>query len=480
MRGSPAPLPNWSTGPEAYRRLKHLYPVYDHKICDKWENIRPMVRDLLDDQQVRFSTIDLVRFCTDAFNSANAILALLDNEGITDVDIEFRESMFRRSAGAELYEPASYPDATRHDIDPLTTALGLPIAAAKTPHIQGTMGFYFKEGDDLYGVTARHVLLPADEDNLDYTYKSSGPRKEVLLMGTKAWDVYLKHVQIQIRNLDITAEIHRVSIERLEGDAEGDSSTAMTAKKELLKTRQRLNSTIDAIDKLQKLYEQTKKDFGKSDQRVIGHVVWSPAITVGRAPQDFTKDVCVVKLDKARFLPNFKGNVIDLGPELEVAEFVYKMYPSTGTDAQCGFDYADERLLKLRDILSEDCMRHPNTKDGNGEKCLYVIKLDLTTFTTIGRATGSFSCAREYFSNQTHLDSIEWAIVPYDNDSGAFSKGGDSGSMIASGTGQFGGIITGGSGKTVSSDITYATPMFWLWPIILAKFPNATLYPVLN
>ena len=47
------------------------------------------------------------------------------------------------------------------------------------------MGFYFKDGDDLYGVTARHVLFPADEDNSDYTYNPSGPRKEVLLMGTK-------------------------------------------------------------------------------------------------------------------------------------------------------------------------------------------------------------------------------------------------------------------------------------------------------
>jgi hypothetical protein len=233
-------------GPEAYRRLKHLYPVYDHKLGDKWEDVGPKVRDLLDKQQVRFSTIDLVRFRTvpdqqtpaaispvviwvgvlpdslageDAFNSANAILALLEDEDITAVDIEFRESVFRRSAGAELYEPASSLDATRHVIDPLTTALGLPIAAAKTPHFQGTMGFYFKSGDNLYGVTARYVLFPADEDNSDYTYNTSGPRKDVLFMGTKAWDDYLKSVLIQIGNLSTAAEIHRDSIGRLEGRA---------------------------------------------------------------------------------------------------------------------------------------------------------------------------------------------------------------------------------------------------------------------
>ena len=327
-------------GPEAYRRLKHLYPVYDHRLGNRWENVRPKVRDLLDKQQVRFSTIDLVRFRTvpdqqtpaaispvviwvgvlpdslaskDAFNSANAILALLSNEGITAVEVEFRESVFRRSAGAELYEPASNLDATRHVIDPLTTALGLPIAAAKTPHFQGTMGFYFRENNDLYGVTARHVLFPADEYSSEYNYHPSGPRKEVLLMGTKAWDNYLKSIQIQIGNLATTAEIHRESIRRFGGRVGGDTPAAKKAKKELKKTRELLEETTDAINELRELYERTKKDFGKPSQRVIGHVFWSPAITIGAAPHNFTKDVCVVRLDKARFLPNFKGNVIDLG-----------------------------------------------------------------------------------------------------------------------------------------------------------------------
>jgi hypothetical protein len=112
------------------------------------------------------------------------------------------------------------------------------------------------------------------------------------------------------------------------------------------------------------------------------------------------------------------------------------MYPRT--DAQSGFKYPDERLLELRGILAEERMRHPDTKDHDGKNCLYVIKRGLATLTTIGRATGFFSCAREYFANQTHQDSTE------------------------------------------SSDATYATPMFWLWLIIKAKFPNANLSPVFN
>ncbi|KAH7890436.1 hypothetical protein F5I97DRAFT_1922768 [Phlebopus sp. FC_14] len=382
-------------GPEAYRRLKYLYPVYDHELGDKWEDVCPKVRDLLDKQQVRFSTIDLVRFRTvpnqqtpdvispvviwvgvlpdslageDAFNSANAILALLEDEGYYN----------------QLYKPASDLNATRHVIDPLTTTLGLPIAAARTPHFQGTMGLYFKDGDDLYGVTARHVLFPPDEINSDYTYNPSGPRKEVLLMGTKAWGDYLESVQIQIGNLGTAAG------SRSGEGAEEDSGAA--------------------------------GGDDRCDQQASGAL--------------------------------------------------------RASDLTSGSNYPDERLLEPGGILAEDRMRHPDTKDHDGENCLYVIKRGLTTLTTIGHATGFFSHAREYFANQTHRDSIEWAILPYDNDSGAFSKGGDSGSMIASGIGEFGGLLTGGSGRTESSDITYATPMFWLWLIIKAKFPNANLNPV--
>ncbi|KAI6146334.1 hypothetical protein BKA82DRAFT_4159537 [Pisolithus tinctorius] len=58
-----------------------------------------------------------------------------------------------------------------------------------------------------------------------------------------------------------------------------------------------------------------------------------------------------------------------------------------------------------------------------------------------------------------HNWSCHWMLLLCAN-SGAFSKGRDSGSMIAHG--EFGGLLTGGSGRTESSDITYAAPMFWL------------------
>lgn len=154
------------------------------------------------------------------------------------------------------------------------------------------------------------------------------------------------------------------------------------------------------------------------------------------------------------------------------------MYPRT--DAGSTFKYPDERLLQLRGVISKDVMRNPDMHDSAGESCLFVIKSGIATGVTVGRATGIFSYVREYFPNSTHQTSKEWAILPYNNESGVFSACGDSGSIIADGLGRVGGLLTGGAGKTESTDITYATPFFWLLQRIKENgFPNAHLNPVM-
>jgi hypothetical protein len=159
-------------------------------------------------------------------------------------------------------------------------------------------------------------------------------------------------------------------------------------------------------------------------------------------------------------------------------EFTLKMYPCV--DGATYFKYPEGRLLPLRDIIPKDCMRKPGMLDHDGEPCLLVIKNGNATGVTIGRATGIFSFTREYFTNNTHQTSMEWAIFPYDKKSGVFSALGDSGSIIVDGRGRIGGLLTAGAGKTCteSLDVTYATPFFWLFPRIKANgFPNAHLDP---
>ena len=104
-----------------------------------------------------------------AHHSANDILELLKEHGITDVEVAYRESEAKFSAGPELFPPVYDLDPLKDVIDNLSTALSLPIAGLKT-EMQGTLGFYFRVGDELYAVTARHVLFNDSEPNNEYNY----------------------------------------------------------------------------------------------------------------------------------------------------------------------------------------------------------------------------------------------------------------------------------------------------------------------
>jgi len=105
-----------------------------------------------------------------AFHSSNDLLDLLKKHGISDIDVAYRESVVRDLSGPVLFAPAADLDPLKAVIDPVTTALSLPIAGLKTPHIQGTLGFYFNVDKTLYAVTARHILFPESEGNYSYSY----------------------------------------------------------------------------------------------------------------------------------------------------------------------------------------------------------------------------------------------------------------------------------------------------------------------
>lgn len=67
--------------------------------------------------------------------------------------------------------------------------------------------------------------------------------------------------------------------------------------------------------------------------------------------------------------------------------------------------------------------------------------------------------------------------MTHEHDSGPFSRGGDSGSLIVSEHGEFVAMLTGGTNdRTDSSDITYATLFEWVWDLVKGEFPDASLY----
>ncbi|KAJ3490341.1 hypothetical protein NLJ89_g11439 [Agrocybe chaxingu] len=306
--------------------------------------------------------------------------------------------------------------------------------------MQGTLGFYFKIDEDLYGVTARHVLFPDKEGNDLYRYNTRAPKKNVVLMGNRAFDDLLASIQALIGTLKNTATVLKKSVSTYAVRASGGNKQAEA---DLAKYQQNLDDTEATIAELRRFWAVLKRDWSAVNNRVIGHVVWSPPITGLNLPHGYTCDVCVIKLDKGKFLPNFRGNAIDLGTEIESGKFMSLMYPRY--DVPSEFDYPEDRLYLLQVILAAAQIREPNSRDIKGDPTRFVIKRGHTTLTTIGRLNG-FESRERYYSLLGYFDSVEAAL-------------------------------TGGTGVANSSDITYGTPIEWLWnDVIKVEFPNAVLF----
>ncbi|KIY47900.1 hypothetical protein FISHEDRAFT_74238 [Fistulina hepatica ATCC 64428] len=504
------------TGPEAYRELRELRPVFGHKIIAAWKRLGPKVVAYLDSVNVLFTSIDCVRFAKvrdsegkagpvvlwigvipkslsgeDAHTAGHGCLALLREFDITDVDVEFRESIYTRSTGPKLLKPVCDLHPTVDVRGPLTPALGLPIAALDTPYTEGTGGFYISEGGDsnkVFVVTARHVVFPLNAGSNDnYVYpNTSTPRRRVLLLGTTAFNNFVTSIKVRIARHSIMGRCKQRQLEALKKRGSGeDKDDVEDTRGERKKLQSLSDEASEAMDALDKFHDEVTKYWSHESQRILGHVVRSPPITLGAGTdtEGYTEDYAIVELDSSKIDKSaFRGNVIDLGTKIPVGEFGWRM--RAPSDAPMTFEYPLDRLLKLEDYIKEEEMHHPNVLDHNGEECLLVIKSGNTTDVTIGCATGVFSYVREYLNDGTHQTSMEWAILPYDYKSGAFSAPGDSGSIIVDGRGRFGGLLTGGAGNTEAGeeelDITYATPFFWLWSRIKANgFPDAHLHPVM-
>ncbi|KAH9925767.1 uncharacterized protein B0H18DRAFT_1169292 [Fomitopsis serialis] len=489
------------TGLEAYCKSEQARGVFGHKLNLAWWQWKttsfvssPTETDLDRHEKIRGSVVIWVGVrpdslhAEDAFHSANDILRLLEGFDIVDVEVEYRESLYKRSVGPALLRSVLSLNTTVDGRGPLTPALG-PIATFERPDAEGTMGLYFAEGGDsnkVLGLTCHHVLLKTDATTIDdYVFTGVGaPRKNVQLLGTRAFDKLLSAIKMRISRHGMMVGHHEQQIKRLEArvDDAYEEDVAEAGKK-LEKTQAQLEDANKAIEDLEKFYETVKEDWGQASQRIIGHIRSSPAVSFNVGPKGFTEDWRAIELDGPKFRDAFKGNFIDLGrlvqqiqsgTEIEPDIFIMKMYPHGGHTT---FKYPYNRLLPLRDMITEERMREPDTLDNENEACSLVIKNGAATGVTIGRATGLFSFVRDDVFGH---ESMEWAIYNYgDQYSGVFAAPGDSGSIIVDGLGRIGGLLTGGTGKTDTSDVTYATPMWWLWPRIKQHFPHAHLDPLI-
>lgn len=99
---------------------------------------------------------------------------------------------------------------------------------------------------------------------------------------------------------------------------------------------------------------------------------------------------------------------------------------------------------------------------------------------TIGRVSGIEAVIRGYGERGLKRTSLEVSVYPYSHKDGAFSAPGDSKSIVVDGEGSLVGLLTGGSGTTKATDVTYITPYFWLEERVKQDFPGCFLYPIVG
>ncbi|KAG8685631.1 hypothetical protein FRC11_010304, partial [Ceratobasidium sp. 423] len=382
---------------------------------------------------------------------------LLEEDGITDVEVEIRESVITRSAGPKLLKPATSDFDPTIDIrEPLTTTPSLPICPQSTSWTEGTGGFFIVEGGNnrILLVTARHVIFPSGKSkNEFFEHKDSQPHHYVNLFGDAAFEGYLESIQTGIEHKAITIDYLERRIRALQKDT---SATDRGRKA----TQAKLDDAKEAIEALNTFYQDISVEWDTPESRILGHVILSPPIDVGVGGECYTEDWAVIEIDPSKIdKSNFSGNAIDLGTCISVPEFIRMMSPDFLH--ACSFEYPVDRLLELKGTIPYEEMRHPTTLDSNGEPCLIVLKRGNTTGLTVGCANNVFSYVRNYYDDNVKT-SKEWAILPRDSKSGDFSDLGDSGSVIVDGLGRMGGLLTSGAGSRSDLDITYATPITFL------------------
>lgn len=123
----------------------------------------------------------------------------------------------------------------------------------------------------------------------------------------------------------------------------------------------------------------------------------------------------------------FRGNFIDLGIKFTPLVLTTMIHPDAASPHS--FTFPGDRLLPLRGTIEIDEMHHPKTYDQNGEPCIMVLKNGRTTGFTVGRANNIDSYTRKRFGTKS-ITAREWPILPFNEDSGVFSKDGDSGSVV--------------------------------------------------
>ncbi|KAF8645404.1 hypothetical protein AX16_007838 [Volvariella volvacea WC 439] len=489
-------------GRHANMPTKSARPAHDTQLSKVWGTVGPKVEDLVHAAVKGSYSIDPARFFTvppgeDVKNGtlgpaivwvtvhpdsnisvdtvhdvSQSILELLAENGVNDAHVEWCEGVTFKAASLPLLPVVNRYDATAYVRRHLTPALGIPIAPAEMEEQdgQGSVGFFFHENIDKHGnpsdkvlaVTNHHVVCKMDDKLYDWRARGS-PRQQVRVCGFRRFQRGLDEIRADVVNHGHDAGVCAEEIAELEAD--GDEADPET----LDKARRKLEEHRAAIVKLKSLYKDVNASWGDIARRNIGVLEYSPPIFVDVDDRQYTEDWATIRLDEARFKPNFVGNQVDLGTAFTPSQLKTLLHP--WNDGTTPFKYPSNRLLKIRGFVPKEKLANPDSFDSEGQPCIIVMKHGCTTDLTVGRCAGleSFVC------DETGVRSVEVAVYNYDKQSRPFSAKGDSGSLIFDRNGQMVALLHSGKAKTGSSatHVTYGTPAWRLREWIKAVYPNA-------
>ncbi|KAF9036790.1 hypothetical protein BJ165DRAFT_1394853 [Panaeolus papilionaceus] len=489
-----------------------------------WDRVRNKVVELLDMRNIRFTSVDFVRFrsratsmgypevisnptiwigivpntlnAAGARESASDIRAYLDELKVQNIDIAYRESIakFLSSHGPPLLYPVKHDHPLKSMIDPFCVALGIPVSG-RNISTQGTLGPYFQAGDKLYAITTRHNLFPLYEGNAEYRHSDSSLKRDVFVMSDCIFKSYLESIRIHIvrRIWDSRRGQQRVDEYKTKVqtgvDLPKSRFTLEEAEANLVKSRAQLN-------RVKEFYADIVKNWSSRKNRTIGFVTWSPPLGLGAAPHCFTRDLCVVELYEDKFR-NMMGNfLMATWPVINVHTFPGREDSLVGNWVGGVIalpSYGLDGLVALGGILTMDQLNDPTTikrfifdyvhkdSDESEHPPRRVVKRGSKSNTTFGTLSRYMSHVRKYTLLGDHMDSIELPILNFEGRRDSefchpFCEEGNSGSAVVTSKGEFVGLLNGGTSMGFREcDIGYATPFEWVWEQVSKEFPGANL-----
>ncbi|KAF7782999.1 hypothetical protein Agabi119p4_2375 [Agaricus bisporus var. burnettii] len=403
---------------------------------------------------------------------------ILRTAGFPDIEVSLRESFFFKSKGPRLFkDDGDVLDIINGMVDirnPFTPSLGVQIAPGDESSHEGTGALYFRESEAsgrILLLTTRHVALPPSRPSSRlYSRKDpgSGQRNNIIILSDKA---YKKAADTMLETL----EAQQSRIRRSESFVKSFGEPTEGESPENIKKREHGYTSIAGarwiIKDVNKCQNEIKS-WEPPENRVIGNVIYSPAISV--TSDQCIEDWAMINIDPDVIdLETFQGNVLYLGGRFSHGDWKRKMRSSVPD-----FKYPFGRLFPAQGVVSLDELCYSNQQDPEGTNHFMVFKQGTATGATIGWMAGIKSVIRHHDVTGSRRTSMEVAVHSR-HDDGPFSAPGDSGSIVVDGRGRIVGMIFGGSGLGTKkfADLTYITPYAWLEERIRKAFPDSFLYP---